>query len=137
MPIENAIKQALPILSNAMVVGDRRKFLSVLLCLKTTVDESALPTDTLTADILPLLEAVGCTAKTVSEAIKCEKLLAHLNKGVAAANEQAVSNASKVQKIILLPRDFSIPGGELGPTLKLRRPIVDVMYKAEVDKLYE
>ena len=134
VPIENALKQALPILANAMVIGDRRKFLSVLLCLKTTVNaETQLPEDTLTPDVVAALRALGCSASTVAEAQASEPLKKHLQAGLNAANEQAVSQASKVQKFAILPRDFSVPGGELGPTLKLRRPIVDAMYTELVD----
>ena len=39
VPIENSIKQALPIVSNAIVIGDQRKFLSCLLTLKVEVDD--------------------------------------------------------------------------------------------------
>ena len=47
--IEDHVKAALPIVSHAMLIGDKRKFLSMLLTLKTDVDmESGLPLNTLT-----------------------------------------------------------------------------------------
>ena len=49
---------------------------------------------------------------------------------------QAVSNAARVQRCELLPRDFSILGGELGPTMKLRRSVVARLYAALIDGLY-
>lgn len=40
VPIESLIKQALPIVSNAIVIGDQRKFLTCLLTLKVEVDDT-------------------------------------------------------------------------------------------------
>lgn len=55
---------------------------------------------------------------------------------LTAANEKAPSHASKVQKFSLLPLDFSLTGGELGPTFKLRRPVVAKMYSAIIEAMY-
>ncbi len=51
-------------------------------------------------------------------------------------NKKAVSNAARVQKFTVLLKDFSVAGGELGPTLKLRRPIVSKMYDAVIEAMY-
>jgi long-subunit acyl-CoA synthetase (AMP-forming) len=42
-----------------------------------------------------------------------------------------------VRKFIVLPKEFSIPGGELGPTLKLKRYLVAEMYQKEIDEMYK
>lgn len=62
--------------------------------------------------------------------------MAALNEGVGRANKQATSNAQKIQKIAILPHDFSVPTGELGPTLKVKRNVVAKMYENLIDDLY-
>ena len=58
-------------------------------------------------------------------------------KAIKRTNEKCQSRAAKVQKFIILKRDFSIANGELGPTLKLRRPIVHKMYLEEINQVYD
>ena len=48
--------------------------------------------------------------------------------GMDNVNKGATSNAQKIQKWVILRRDFSVPGGELGPTLKVKRHIVTKVY---------
>jgi len=57
--------------------------------------------------------------------------------GIDRVNANAVSNASKIQKFILLEKDFSVSGGELGPTMKLKRHVVTEMYEETINKLYQ
>ncbi|XP_065843145.1 long-chain-fatty-acid--CoA ligase ACSBG2-like [Oscarella lobularis] len=138
--IESAIKAELPIISNVMVVGDKKKFLSCILTLKVNVDfDTGEPTDNLSAIALKECESVGSTSKRVSEVIGGgdPKILEMIEKGIKRANDKAISNAQKVQKWSLLAKDFSIPGGELGPTLKLKRKVVSEKYQETIDRMYE
>ena len=50
---------------------------------------------------------------------------------------RAVSRAEQIRKFRILPGDFSEEGGELTPTLKVKRPIVYDRYATEIRKLYE
>lgn len=53
------------------------------------------------------------------------------------SHQNTMINMFQVQKWAILEKDFSIPGGELGPTLKLKRPIVCKMYKDKIDTFYD
>ena len=53
------------------------------------------------------------------------------------ANKKAISNAQKVHRFLLLPNDFSVDSGELTPTMKLKRKIINQKYEAEINSLYQ
>jgi len=144
VPIEDNLKQALPCLSNVIVIGDKRKFLSCLMTLKTEVDpETQAPTSKLTVSALKWLAEHA----NITEVTEVEQLLEEgsasfaaftkaVQEGVDAANKKAVSNAQKVQKFAFVPRDFSVSGGELGPTLKLKRHVVTGQYESLIESFY-
>lgn len=139
VPIEDTVKECLPCVSNCILIGDKRKFLSMLITLKVDVNMDTLePTDNLTAVTVDWVKAQGSGATKVSDILdhKDAIVLKAIQKGIDKANERAISRAQKIQKWSLLPRDFSIPGGELGPTMKLRRPIVHKMYAKTIDAFY-
>jgi long-chain-fatty-acid--CoA ligase ACSBG len=133
VPIEDAIKAAAPAISNVMVIGDKKKYLTALVTLKTTPKEDGSFSDELTAEALNV--ASGIT--TVSDAIESEEFKAHVQAGLDAYNKNAISNAAKVQYFQILPSDFSVPTGELGPTLKLRRSKVVEKYSNVIDSMYK
>ncbi|XP_009915523.1 long-chain-fatty-acid--CoA ligase ACSBG2 isoform X2 [Haliaeetus albicilla] len=139
VPIEDAVKNAIPIISNAMLVGDKAKFLAMLLTLKCNVDVgTGEPGDDLTPEAIEYCQKLGSKATKVSEIIssKDKAIYAAIQKGILAVNEGAVSNAQKVQKWVLLEKDFSLAGGELGPTMKLKRPVVAQKYKDQIAQFY-
>ena len=63
-------------------------------------------------------------------------LLTAIQEGIDRANAKAQSNPSKVQKFTVLPREFSVATGELGPTLKLKRFFVADKYKDLIGRMY-
>uniref|UniRef100_T1IW95 long-chain-fatty-acid--CoA ligase n=1 Tax=Strigamia maritima TaxID=126957 RepID=T1IW95_STRMM len=115
--IEDAIKKQLPIISNCMVVGEKRKYLTLLITLKTELDmDTLLPSDRLTSQALSWCQSVGCQATTVSEILQTNDadVMSRIQVGINYYNEkEAMSNAQKIQKWTILTKDFSIPNGEL------------------------
>jgi long-chain-fatty-acid--CoA ligase ACSBG len=136
--IENEMKAANVALSNVIVIGDKRKFLSMLVSIKTEIDnETALPTNKLAADALFVGKKIGSTATTVEEVIKCPLWTKHIDDGMKLANSRTTSNAQIVQKWKLLPTDLSEKAGDLTPTLKLKRNVVTAKYEKLIDSVYE
>ncbi len=118
--LEAEIKQH-PLVSQCVVIGDRRPFLVALLTLDpeeavTYAKEHDLPEDpeALTAD-------AGVRAS----------IQAHLDQVNAK-----FARVEQVKRFEILPRDLSQEGGELTPTLKVKRNVVAEKYDAEVEKLY-
>ncbi|XP_063242688.1 long-chain-fatty-acid--CoA ligase ACSBG2 isoform X3 [Bacillus rossius redtenbacheri] len=139
MQIENEVKKELPIVSHAFLVGDKRKFLSVLLTFKTEQDpDSGLPLDRLSSDSRRWLEKLSCDASTVAQLLQSgnEKVMAAIQDGIDQVNSRATSNAQKIQKFSILPQDFSVKTGELGPTLKLKRKVIETQYRSTIEQLY-
>ncbi|XP_056459415.1 long-chain-fatty-acid--CoA ligase ACSBG2 [Gadus chalcogrammus] len=140
VPIEDAVKEMVPLVSNAMLIGDKRKFLSMLLTVKGQLnEETGVPTDELTAEAVEVCQRLGSSATRVSEVCGGRDRAVHaaIQEGINRVNERAASNAQRVQKWVVLDRDFSIIGGELGPTMKLRRPVVMKMYMEQIDSFYK
>ncbi|XP_069046824.1 long-chain-fatty-acid--CoA ligase ACSBG1 isoform X1 [Lepisosteus oculatus] len=140
VPIEDAVKKELPIISNAMLIGDKRKFLSMLLTLKCVCNpETTEPTDELSLEAVEFCQQVGSQATKVSDIIggRDKAVYQAIQEGIERVNKRATSNAQRIQKWTILEKDFSIPGGELGPTMKLRRPCVLEMYRNEIGILYK
>ncbi|XP_047443161.1 long-chain-fatty-acid--CoA ligase ACSBG2 isoform X2 [Mugil cephalus] len=140
VPIEDAVKEAVPLISNAMLIGDKRKFLSMLLTVKCQVNaESGDPEDELTPEAVELCKKLGSNATRVSEIAGGRDRAVHtaIQEGINRVNEKANSNAQRIQKFLILDRDFSVGGGELGPTMKLKRPVVMKMYKEQIDNFYK
>ena len=64
IPIEDSIKKYLPCVANAMLIGDKRKFLSVLLTLKTEIDSATQePLPELAPATIAWCESIGSKAK--------------------------------------------------------------------------
>jgi long-chain acyl-CoA synthetase len=120
-PIENLAKSS-KFVSNAVMLGDRRPFPIMLVVpnaepLKAWAARHGLPADEM--DHLCKLPEVH--TKLEREVRKTLRDLAQFE---------------MPKKFLLLPRDFSVEGGELTPTLKVRRRVVEERHKAAIEALY-
>lgn len=115
--------RAHPLISQCVVVGDRKPFIAALV----TVDEEALPT---------WLENAGMPLDTPVEQLReHEGLRKEIQAAVDAAN-QAVSKAEAIKVFRVLPHDFTEATGELTPSLKVKRQVVHKTYAAEIADIY-
>jgi len=123
-------------ISDAMMVGDKRKYNVVLLTLQTKGYTGELPgTDELDGHAA----LVNPNVKTVGEAMNDPVWQEHLTNAIKAvnANQQVCpSNASRIQKFAILPKNFSVEGEEFTPTLKLKRSVVEKQYIDIIEGLY-
>ena len=138
---EQLVKSEIPAISNAFLVGDKRKFLAILITLKTQMaPDTGAPLDELSGETLKWLESLELKYTKLSEILEAgpdPTVLKALQNGLDRANKNAISNAQKIQKFTLLSHDFSIPTGEFGPTLKVKRNVVNDKYRDVIDKLYQ
>jgi long-chain acyl-CoA synthetase len=119
-PLEDLIRSH-PLVSQCMVVGDGKPFIAALV----TLDPEALPA---------WAEAHG---KAGSPAVLAEDLdlLAEIQGSVDEAN-RTVSQAESIKKFAILPRDWTEEGGQLTPSLKLKRAVVMREFRDAVEALY-
>ena len=120
-PIENLAK-ASKYVSNAVMLGDRRPFPIMIVVpnpepLLAWASRQGLPTD----DLELLVTHPGVYVKVEREVRKTLRDLAQFE---------------MPKKFLLLPRDFSVEAGELTPTLKVRRRIVEERYRIAIETLY-
>ena len=120
--IEGQLK-AIPVVSQAVVVGDRKKHLSALL----TLDETKLQ---------DAIAAAGSQATTMEAAAADDAVHRWLMAQVEGVNEH-LARVQTIKKIAILPQDLSIEGGELTPTMKVKRKVVNQKYAATIEAFYE
>merc|ERR1712038_90871 len=134
--IEEEMKSAMSALSNCVVIGDKRKFLSILFCLHVEMNEDGSATNKLTGEALETSKAIGSSATTTDEVKGDAAWKKYFDEGMATANGNAISRAQRIAKWVLLDTDFTEPGGELTPTLKLKRNVVSDKYTAVIEDIY-
>ena len=135
--IENILKEELPAVSNVVVIGDKKKYLSCIFTLRAEVDDDGISTDELLDAAVAAGQAVGSNAKTVSEAMKCPKFRQMIQDGVDRYNSgRSISRAQHIRKWCIIPRDLSVAGGELTPTTKVRRSKVNEIHAKVIAEMY-
>ncbi len=113
--------RAHPLVSQCLVVGDQQPYIA---CLVTIDAEAIVPWATAKSKS-------GAVADLVDDA----DLLAEIQGAVDEANK-AVSKAEAIRKFTILPVDWTEEGGQLTPSLKLKRSVVMKEFSGSVDALY-
>jgi long-chain acyl-CoA synthetase len=109
------------LVDQCIVVGDGQPFIGAIV----TIDPEALPT---------WAEANGKSAN-IEDLVEDEDLLAVIQSAVDDANK-AVSKAESIRKFVIIPDSWTEEGGQLTPSLKLKRNVVMREFSHEVDALY-
>jgi long-chain acyl-CoA synthetase len=118
--IENALK-ASPLVSQALVVGDRRPFLTALI----TLDPDELGR-------WAAEQGLDGDAGELSQRDDVRELVA---RAVEESN-RGLAHFEQIRAWTILPRDFSADEGEITPTLKLKRRICEQHFGNEIEALY-
>ncbi|MFF4362292.1 AMP-dependent synthetase/ligase [Streptomyces sp. NPDC001604] len=121
-PLENWLRSH-PLISQCMVVGDRRPYIAALVTLdmegvshwRRMNGRHPVPAELLVDD---------------------DELKAILQRAVDEANK-LVSRPESIRRFVILPRDFTEVEGHLTPSMKLRREAVMRDFSAEIESLYE
>lgn len=121
--IENALKLQKHI-SNAMVVGDKRKFLTAII----SVDRDVF---------LQELDSLEVTSKPSYEELATHPKVYQIIEEELQATNRGLASYESIKGFIIAPSDFTIENGHLTPSLKLKKKIILKTYANEVDALYK
>lgn len=120
-PIENKFKES-PFIEQIMVVGADRKFTGALIVPNFgNLKDWARTNDVLFA--------------SREEALKDPKVKALYRKAVEQFN-QSFNHIEQVKKFELMPGEWSVEGGELTPTMKLKRKVIETKYQEAIEHIY-
>jgi long-chain acyl-CoA synthetase len=120
-PVENSLKLN-ALIGTAVVLGDRRKFASVII-----------------SPAFALLEE-WARANSVSFSSR-EQLVSHpkvkaLYESIVGDVNRGLARYETLKKVLLVPDEFTASDGTLTPTLKLRRKAIEARYREQIDELY-
>ncbi|WP_328920597.1 AMP-dependent synthetase/ligase [Streptomyces sp. NBC_00208] len=120
-PLEDWLR-AHPLVSQCMVVGDNRPFITALITLEPD-------------GILHWRQMRKKQDVPIRELVADEELRGALQRAVDEAN-RLVSRAESIRKFVVLPVDFTEEGGHLTPSLKLKRDAILRDFEVEIEALY-
>jgi long-chain acyl-CoA synthetase len=118
--IEARLKQ-IPLVSQAVAIGDRRKYVSAIL----TLDPEATRAWAKEHDVKDDLATLAANYELVAE----------VQRGIDVANEE-LARVEQVKRFVILPTDWEPGGEELTPTMKLKRKPIAEKYADQIETLY-
>ncbi len=120
LPIEEALKAA-PAIGQVCMVGEGRRFLSALITLS----------ETRMAEL-----KTGGKGDFAQITITDPEIVREIKLHVERLNSQLAS-FEQIKKFVVLSRDFSIVDGEMTPTMKMKRDVIEKRYVDVINKMYE
>ncbi|MFC7840387.1 AMP-dependent synthetase/ligase [Streptomyces sp. NPDC057382] len=121
--IEGRFKAVCPFASHILVIGNDRNYCTALIAL----DESV---------IMPWAAANGLGGRPYGEVVVSPQVHALIDGFVQRLNAD-LQRWQTIKKFTVLPRDLDIEHGELTPSLKVKRPVVERAYAGLVEAMYE
>jgi long-chain acyl-CoA synthetase len=121
-PIENKLK-ANTVVGQAALIGDRQKFASVLISPNFAALESWAKQN-------------GVTTRDHAELVKDPKVQKMYEDVVAQVNT-SLAHFESIKKVGVVPDEWSVEGGEMTPSLKLKRRIITEKYKDQIAAFYK
>ena len=120
-PIETILKRS-PLVAEAVLLGDRRKYAAALIVPEFNALERRL-------------KDLGRPPATRDELIARSDVVALYQEIIDGLNRE-LSQYERIKRIALLPREFSVDSGELTPTLKVKRKVVEERWREQIERLY-
>jgi long-chain acyl-CoA synthetase len=117
-PIEARLR-AHALIAEAVLIGDRRHFAAAIL----------LP------DLPALAAALGADAARARDRLEDPQVRTLFQQAVDAVNAD-LAQFERVKKFALLPTEFTVAAGELTPTMKVKRRIIEERYRDLIERLY-
>ena len=121
--IEGKLKSTCPYISQVIVHGDKRNFVTALI----TLDEEST---------MKWATANGMNGKSYAEIVQLPEVKAMISPYFDEVNKQ-LAKYETVKQFAILPKDLTIDEGELTPSLKVKRKVVEKKYSTLLDKMYE
>ncbi len=121
--IEGKLKAGCPYLSQVIVHGDKRNFVTALI----TLDEESA---------MKWAKEQGLDGKPYSEVVQLPEIKAMLSPYFDEVNK-SLAKYETVKQFQILPKDLTVDEGELTPSLKVKRKVVEKKYATLLDKMYE
>jgi len=121
-PVENSLKLN-ALIGTAVVLGDRRKFASVLI-----------------APHFPLLEEWARSNHinfSSRESLVADSRVKALYENIVAEVNRGLARYETLKRVLLVPDEFTASDGSLTPTLKLRRRAIEERYRNQIEELYQ
>jgi long-chain acyl-CoA synthetase len=121
LPIENRLKES-PFIEQVMVVGSERKYVGALIV-------PSVP------NIKDWGRQQGISNGSVSDLLRNPKVIGMMKELVESFNKY-FNHVEQIKKFELIPNEWTVDGGELTPTLKLKRKVIMEKYRDAIERIY-